>query len=279
MTAATTTAVQVSPLSGWTGALISGVDLSAPLSDTEVDAIRAALHRWKVVFFRDQQLDHAAQISFGAQFGSVTPGHPYEGDSAPADFPQIHTVSPAAYDHRYGTRYRKKQSPNGPGWHADVTPLINPPSHSILRAEVVPPYGGDTQFTNVAAVYAGLSPPCVSSSMSSGPSIGSVRPFRPNAATRRSATSCAVEPAGLDPSRRARASGDRGARALRQPVASPGRSSACRRGRAGMSLICCSRRSTARSTRSGSSGSPAASHSGTTGPPCTWRLGIRTCRG
>jgi alpha-ketoglutarate-dependent taurine dioxygenase len=110
------------------------------------------------VFFHDQKLDHAAQIAFGAQFGDVTPGHPYEGDSAPHGFPQIHTVSPAAYDHRYGTNYRKKQSANGPGWHADVTPLINPPSHSILRAEQVPPYGGDTQFTNVAAVYQGLSP-------------------------------------------------------------------------------------------------------------------------
>ncbi len=158
MTAVTETALEVTPLSGWTGALISGVDLSAPLSGAETSAIRAALYKWKVVFFRDQTLDHAAQIAFGTQFGAVTPGHPYEGDSAPPGFPQIHTVSPAAYDHRYGTKYRKKQSPNGPGWHADVTPLINPPSHSILRAEVVPPYGGDTQFTNVAAVYAGLSP-------------------------------------------------------------------------------------------------------------------------
>jgi len=158
MTAVTDTRLQVTPLSGWTGALIGGVDLSSPLSAVEVTGIREALHQWKVVFFRDQTLDHAAQIAFGAQFGDVTPGHPYEGDSAPPGFPQIHTVSPAAYDHRYGTMYRKKQSPNGPGWHADVTPLINPPSHSILRAEVVPPYGGDTQFVNVAAVYQGLAP-------------------------------------------------------------------------------------------------------------------------
>ena len=157
MTAATETRLHVTPLSGWTGALIAGVNLSEPLSDVEIRAVRAALHKWKVVFFRDQRLDHAGQIAFGAQFGDVTPGHPYEGDSAPAGFPQIHTVSPAAYDHRYGPKYRKKQSANGPGWHADVTPLINPPSHSILRAEVVPPYGGDTQFTNVAAVYQGLS--------------------------------------------------------------------------------------------------------------------------
>ena len=53
MTAATDTALQVSPLSGWTGALITGVDLSAPLADEELAAIRAALHEWKVVFFRD----------------------------------------------------------------------------------------------------------------------------------------------------------------------------------------------------------------------------------
>jgi taurine dioxygenase len=157
MTVATHTAVQVTPLSGWTGALITGVDISVPLSDDARNAIRDALLEWKVVFFRDQSLDHAAQIAFGAQFGDVTPGHPYEGDSAPPEFPQIHTVSPAAYDHRYGTKYRRKESPNGPKWHADVTPLINPPSHSILRAETVPPYGGDTQFVNVAAVYQGLS--------------------------------------------------------------------------------------------------------------------------
>ena len=157
MAVATDTALQVTPLSGWTGALITGADISVPLSDEAKSVIQNALHQWKVVFFRDQVLDHASQIAFGAQFGDVTPGHPYEGDSAPPDFPQIHTVSPAAYDHRYGTRYRKKQSPNGPKWHADVTPLINPPSHSILRAEAVPPYGGDTQFVNVAAVYQGLS--------------------------------------------------------------------------------------------------------------------------
>ena len=87
MTAATDTALQVTPLSGWTGALITGVDLSAPLSADEIAAIRTALHQWKVVFFRDQELDHAAQIAFGAQFGDVTPGHPYEGDSAPAGLP------------------------------------------------------------------------------------------------------------------------------------------------------------------------------------------------
>ncbi|WP_233238766.1 TauD/TfdA family dioxygenase [Bordetella sp. LUAb4] len=151
--------IEVLPQSGWTGAEIQGVDLRHPLPEEHVEAIRDALNKWKVVYFRDQFLTHAQQIAFGKQFGDVTPGHPYEGDVAPKGHPEIHTVSPQAYNQRYGKSYTRKLGANGPAWHADVTPLINPPSYSILRAEVVPPYSGDTQFTNVAAAYQGLSEP------------------------------------------------------------------------------------------------------------------------
>jgi len=37
------------------GAEISGVDLKAPLSQAQVSAIRAALLKHKVLFFRDQE--------------------------------------------------------------------------------------------------------------------------------------------------------------------------------------------------------------------------------
>jgi taurine dioxygenase len=42
-------------------------------------------------------------------------------------------------------------------WHADLTAAINPPTGSILRGTIIPPYGGDTQWTNLAAAYSGLS--------------------------------------------------------------------------------------------------------------------------
>lgn len=151
--------IEILPQSGYTGAEIRGLDLKKPLSAPEIDTIKSALNQWGVVYFRDQHLDHAEQIRFGRQFGKVTPGHPYEGDVAPQGFPEIHTVSPAAYDKRYGTNYRKYDGINGPGWHAEVTPLINPPAYSILRAEKVPAFSGDTQFTNVAAAYKDLSKP------------------------------------------------------------------------------------------------------------------------
>jgi alpha-ketoglutarate-dependent sulfate ester dioxygenase len=159
MSVAHETRLDIRPQSGWAGAEIHGVNLSQPLDDATVAEIRQALLTWKVVFFRDQYLDHAAQIRFGQYFGDVTPGHPYEGDNAPDGYPQIHTVSRSAYARRYGPRYHGQQGINGPGWHADVTPLINPPAASILRAETVPAYGGDTQFCNVAAAFEGLSEP------------------------------------------------------------------------------------------------------------------------
>ena len=44
------------------------------------------------------------------------------------------------------------------GWHTDITAAINPPAASILRGEIVPPYGGDTQWTNLVVAYESLSP-------------------------------------------------------------------------------------------------------------------------
>ena len=45
------------------------------------------------------------------------------------------------------------------GWHTDITAAINPPAASILRSVVLPPYGGDTQWLNMAKAFEALSPP------------------------------------------------------------------------------------------------------------------------
>ena len=44
-------------------------------------------------------------------------------------------------------------------FRSDVTPAVNPPAGSILRADILPAYGGDTTFTNLVAAYEGLSEP------------------------------------------------------------------------------------------------------------------------
>ena len=61
--------VRVRPVAGFIGADIHGVDLAGPLGDATVAAVRAALLRWKVVFFRDQKLNHAAHVALAREQG------------------------------------------------------------------------------------------------------------------------------------------------------------------------------------------------------------------
>lgn len=146
--------IEVKPTSGFTGAEISGVDLSHPLHDDLIKEIRQALLKWKVVFFRNQNIDHAAQIAFTGRFGEVTYAHPHE-DEPIEGFSQILAIDRSRFERRNGLRRSSYES----RWHTDVTAVVNPPAGSILRAVNVPSVGGDTQWTNLVAAYEGLSAP------------------------------------------------------------------------------------------------------------------------
>ncbi|WP_328404499.1 TauD/TfdA dioxygenase family protein [Nocardia sp. NBC_00403] len=150
-TTTTTDTVQIAPVAGHIGAEISGVDLRETLTDQQVEDITAALHKYKVLFFRDQHIGHAEQIAFSRRFGAVTPSHPYD-DDAPTEYPEILAVDSRLYEKRFGVR--KFSYTNF--WHTDVSPLINPPAASILRADIAPVHGGDTQWTNLVAAYENL---------------------------------------------------------------------------------------------------------------------------
>jgi alpha-ketoglutarate-dependent taurine dioxygenase len=146
--------LDIRPQAGHIGAEIHGVDLAADLDDATVAAIRSTLLQWKVVFFRDQRIGHAEQIAFARRFGAVTPAHPHE-DTPPEGFPEILPIDSRRYEKLFGRRVVTYDN----GWHTDVTALVNPPAGSILRAEQVPAYGGDTQWTNLVAAYQGLPEP------------------------------------------------------------------------------------------------------------------------
>jgi taurine dioxygenase len=155
-------AIGVRRLAGNIGAQITGVDIASPLAPEVVAEIRQALLAHKVIFFRDQHLDHASQIAFARQFGELTHAHPHE-DAPPEDAPEILTIDPRRYEKKYGARYTEqyteRQYTYFAGWHTDVTAAVNPPAASILRAETVPEFGGDTTWSNLVAAYEGLSAP------------------------------------------------------------------------------------------------------------------------
>jgi alpha-ketoglutarate-dependent sulfate ester dioxygenase len=143
--------LDVIPLAGYIGAEIRGVDLRESHEPSVVAEIHNALHTHKVIFFRDQQIGHAEQIAFARQFGKVTPAHPHE-ESPPEGFPEILPIDSRRYEANLG----RKRTSYDSSWHTDVTALINPPAASILRADILPPYGGDTAWTNLVAAYENL---------------------------------------------------------------------------------------------------------------------------
>ena len=107
-----------------------------------------------MLFFRDQPLDHDQQIAFARHFGELTVGHPVFGFVD--GHPQIYSIARERTANRFeGDRLVRPWT----GWHTDVTAAVNPPAASILRGVVIPPYGGDTQWTNLVAAYNGLSAP------------------------------------------------------------------------------------------------------------------------
>jgi taurine dioxygenase len=109
--------------------------------------------KWKVIFFRGQHLDHAQHVAMARQFGEPTIGHAVFGHVE--DYPEIYSVAKnrTANENRAAMMVTPWS-----GWHTDITAAVNPPLASILRGVTIPPYGGDTFWTNLAAAYTGLSP-------------------------------------------------------------------------------------------------------------------------
>lgn len=121
------------------GAELIGADL-ANFDDTLVDEVRAALLKYKVVFFRDQhELSREKHIEFASQFGEL----------------EIHPATPKGQPDPEVLRIA--HGPNSKGqennWHSDVTWRAEPSLGSILRAIELPELGGDTLFSNMVMAY------------------------------------------------------------------------------------------------------------------------------
>jgi alpha-ketoglutarate-dependent sulfate ester dioxygenase len=152
--AGATETIEVVPLTLHIGAEIRGVDLTRPLPQEQLREVRDAFLKWKVIFFRGQNLDHAQHVALARQFGEPTIGHAVFGYVE--GHPEIYSVA----KNRTANENREAMAVTPwSGWHADITAAVNPPCASILRGVTIPPYGGDTFWTNLAAAYNGLSPP------------------------------------------------------------------------------------------------------------------------
>jgi len=138
-------ALNLEPLSPRFGARVNDIDLSRA-TDDEVRAIRAALAEHKVLFFSGQHnLDPDSQVTLGRRLGPVTESHPVV-PGVDDDHPEIYALDSA-------------EGGFADIWHTDVTFVRRPPLGSVLRAVVLPPTGGDTQWADAQLAYESLSAP------------------------------------------------------------------------------------------------------------------------
>jgi taurine dioxygenase len=135
----------VAPLTPAVGGLVSGVDLTKPLSQRTVEGLRRALAERHVLFFENQDLEPRAQRHFAARFGElhVHPLYPHVDG-----VPEITSIET-----------RPDYLPDNDNWHTDVTFIRNPPFGAVLTPRVLPPSGGDTLWSSTVAAYQGLSEP------------------------------------------------------------------------------------------------------------------------
>ncbi len=149
--AAGETGLTFTPAGPLLGAEVSGLDLRQDLTPAVIDAIRAGLTRFKVLFFRDQDVSHDDHIRFGRYFGDLE-GHPVTA-TVPG-YPEILHIEAAD-----GLKVTEQILPYARAankWHTDVTFREKPSFAGILRARKLPEWGGDTLFADTAAVYADL---------------------------------------------------------------------------------------------------------------------------
>jgi alpha-ketoglutarate-dependent taurine dioxygenase len=124
------------------GAEITGLDLTQNLSDEVVAELEQALWDYKVIFFRDQELDADQHVALARRFGEL----------------EIHPFIPSTEDHPELVRFAKGADVGGyeNGWHHDVTWRAAPSKLAVLRAVEVPVSGGDTLFADAHAAWGGL---------------------------------------------------------------------------------------------------------------------------
>jgi len=134
------TTIEVERLSGSCGAIVRGVDLSAPQTPEQVESILQLLDEHLVVAVPGQRFDLDRLEALTDELGGrdVTP-----------------YVTPVD-DRPYVIRVIKEPSDElnfANAWHTDLSYLPAPPAYTVLHAKDVPAVGGDTMWANQYLAY------------------------------------------------------------------------------------------------------------------------------
>ncbi|MBU8544061.1 MULTISPECIES: TauD/TfdA dioxygenase family protein [Roseomonadaceae] len=151
--------MQVTPIGRDFVAEVADLDLRRPLTAEQVAALDAAVDRFAVLVFRDQDLDDDQQMAFGAALG------PLEQEPATVDaekrrlrHAQMNDISNLDEQGRLLAADDRRRMFNLGNrlWHSDSSFKRVPAKYSMLHARSVPPAGGNTEFADMRAAWDAL---------------------------------------------------------------------------------------------------------------------------
>jgi alpha-ketoglutarate-dependent 2,4-dichlorophenoxyacetate dioxygenase len=138
---------------------VQGFDMRQPIDAATAQAFERAIDQYAVLVFPGQAVDNAQQLAFTANFGPPDIGRKKAvrtmDSRIPDEMIDLSNLDENGYvidpNHRrvlslLGTRL----------WHSDSSYQRPAAKISILRAVVVPPWGGETEFADCRAGYDAL---------------------------------------------------------------------------------------------------------------------------
>ena len=141
------TTIKIKPYCPNLGAIITGVDLSEPISNDEFLVLKQAFLDYQVLFFQEQkEISPENHIEFGKRFGSL---HSHPAAPTMKGYPEIFEIH----------AHKNSKIANGEFWHSDVSCDTEPPLGTMLQLHILPESGGDTMFSNMNLAYEKLSQP------------------------------------------------------------------------------------------------------------------------
>src|SRR5471032_2603653 len=139
---------------------VSGIDITQPLTRSQVAALEAGMDRYGVLVYHDQRLTDDQQKAFSLNFGALeqTAGGNVTKAAERRLDPNMADVSNLGADHRPLARddLRRLFNLGNQLWHSDSSFRAVPAKYSLLSGRVVVDAGGNTEFADIRAAYDAL---------------------------------------------------------------------------------------------------------------------------
>jgi alpha-ketoglutarate-dependent 2,4-dichlorophenoxyacetate dioxygenase len=151
-------AITIFPITEHFAAEIGDVDLSHPLTDSDVATIKQAFWDFAVLIFPDQDLTEEQHLAFASHIGPLEISIAALNQGKLRIRPELADVSNL---NRHNEIWHDTSRLRGLGagnllWHTDSSFKYLPARASLLYARAIPPVGGHTQFADMRAAYDAL---------------------------------------------------------------------------------------------------------------------------